>query len=225
MPAMADTISISDFLGADGVERWRVLSDGACAFYPTSDFAESTRFVEALGGIEGIGAHPPRVDVRHDGVTVWFITKRAEGYGLSRADLELARAVDRLATAHGLTADPSGVQSLLVIPGGPDTSTILPFWRAILGYEPRIDSPEEDLVDPHDRDAALWLEQMDEPRGDGKGAIHVAVWVPEEQARARVEAAVAAGGRVVYDEQAPSWVTLEDPAGNQADVATIARPD
>lgn len=51
-------------------------------------------------------------------------------------------------------------------------------------------------VDPHDRDAAFWFEQMDQPRADGKGAIHVAVWVPDEQAQSRIDAAVAAGGRV-----------------------------
>ena len=95
----------------------------------------------------------------------------------------------------------------------------MPFWRAILGYEPRIDSPDEDLVDPHDRDAAFWFEQMDEPKADGKGAIHVVVSVPIEQAQARIDAALAAGGRIVYDANAPEWWTLEDPAGNQADIA------
>jgi 4a-hydroxytetrahydrobiopterin dehydratase len=62
--------------------------------------------------------------------------------------------VGRIASDHGLTADPSAIQSLLLIPGAPDRSAIMPFWQAILGYEPRIDSPDEDLVDPHDRSAA-----------------------------------------------------------------------
>ena len=53
-----------------------------------------------------------------------------------------------------------------------------------------------DVVDPRDRNPAFWFEQMDEPRGDGGGAIHVGVWVPYEQARARVDAALAAGGRL-----------------------------
>lgn len=37
-----------------------------------------------------------------------------------------------------------------------------------------------------------------------------AVWVPHDQAEARVAAALAAGGRVVYDAQAPTWWTLAD---------------
>ena len=61
---------------------------------------------------------------------------------------------------------------------------------------------------------------MDQPRPDGSGAIHVAIWVPYEQAEARIAAALAAGGRMVRDEFAPSWWTLADAAGNEADIAT-----
>jgi 4a-hydroxytetrahydrobiopterin dehydratase len=92
----------------------------------------------------------------------------------------------------------------------------------VLGYDRRADSPDEDLVDPNDRGAAFWFEAMDEPRGDGGGAIHIAVWVPEEQAEARVAAALAAGGRIVRDDRAPMWWTLADAAGNEADVATTS---
>ncbi len=101
----------------------------------------------------------------------------------------------------------------------------MPFWRAVLGYEPRRDSPNEDLVDPRDRGVPFWFEQMNEPRADGGGAIHIAIWVPYEQAEARVAAALAAGGRLVRDEFAPSWWTLADAAGNEADIATVKGRD
>ena len=52
------------------------------------------------------------------------------------------------------------------------------------------------------------------------GAIHVVVSLPYEQAQTRIDAALAAGGRIVYDANAPEWWTLEDPAGNQADIAS-----
>ena len=96
----------------------------------------------------------------------------------------------------------------------------MPFWQAALGYEPRPDSPDEDLVDPRDRGPAFWFERMEEPRPGGGGAIHVVVWVPHEQAQARIAAALAAGGRMVRDENAPSWWTLADAAGNEVDIAT-----
>jgi 4a-hydroxytetrahydrobiopterin dehydratase len=217
---MSEDISGKDFLAAEGLEGWRIISDGACAFYPTPSFGASTKLVDGIGGIGGIDEHPPKLDVRHDGVTVRFLTKRAEGFRLTTTDLELAQAVSRVATERGLAADPAAIQSLIVIPGATDRSAIMPFWQAILGYQPRIDSPDEDLADPHERDAAFWFEEMDEPRADGKGAVHVAVFVPIEQAQARIDAAIAAGGRMVHDANAPEWWTLEDPAGNQADIAS-----
>ncbi len=66
---------------------------------------------------------------------------------------------------------------------------------------------------------------MEDARPDGGGAIHVAVWVPHEQAEARVAAALAAGGRLVRDADAPAWWTLADAAGNEADIATTLGRD
>ncbi len=80
-------------------------------------------------------------------------------------------------------------------------------------------------MDPRSRGPSFWFEAMDEPRPDGGGAIHVAIWVPYEQAEARVAAALAAGGRLVRDEFAPAWWTLADAAGNEADIATTMSRD
>jgi len=63
---------------------------------------------------------------------------------------------------------------------------------------------------------------MEETRPDGGGAVHVAVWVPAEQAEERVAAALAAGGRVVRDRFSPAWITLADTAGNELDISTIS---
>ena len=43
--------------------------------------------------------------------------------------------------------------------------------------------------------------------------------------RAAMAAALAAGGRMVRDEFAPSWWTLADAAGNEADIATVMGRD
>jgi len=220
-----DGITVGEFREADGAENWRVLAEGACAFFRTGSFAESARLVDAMSRLEGVADHPPDVDVRRDGVTVRLITIADDWYGPSRRDLDLARRISATAKALGFAADPSALQSFLVIPGAPDTADVMPFWRAILGYEPRDDSPDEDLVDPHMRGPSFWFEPMDEPRPDGGGAIHVAVWVPPEEAEARVAAALAAGGRLVRDQFAPSWWTLADAAGNEADIATTTGRD
>jgi 4a-hydroxytetrahydrobiopterin dehydratase len=118
-----------------------------------------------------------------------------------------------------VAADPSAVQTVqltidaLVIP------EVLPFWRAVLGYQERGDSPEEDLVDPRGRGPSVWFQQMDAPRPQ-RNRIHVDVWVPHDQAEARVAAALATGGRLATDEHAPAWWVLADPEGNEVDVAT-----
>jgi 4a-hydroxytetrahydrobiopterin dehydratase len=49
--------------------------------------------------------------------------------------------------------------------------------------------------------------------------------VPHDVAEARVAAAVAAGGRVVFDRFAPAWWTLADPEGNEVDIATWQNRD
>jgi 4a-hydroxytetrahydrobiopterin dehydratase len=222
---MTEKITPQGFRDSDGVEDWRVLSEGACAYFRTGSFAVGGRFAEAVGRLEGLDDHHAAIDVRGDGVTVRLLTVTEDYWGMSDRDVALARAVSSIAREQGLTAEPSAVQTFLVIPGAPDTSAVMPFWRAVLGYEPRSDSPDEDLVDPHGLGPGFWFEPMDEPRGDGGGAIHVAVWVPHEEAEARVAAAVAAGGRIVRDGFAPAWWTLADPAGNEADIATTMGRD
>lgn len=216
----ADYISARAFHEAEGVADWRVVGDGACAFFRTASIAQSAGLVQAIAAVDGVADHPPAVDVRHDGVTVRLITIEDAYFGMSARDVAIARRISAAAGELGLAADPSVIQSVLIVPGAPDTSAVMPFWQAVLGYERRHDTPDEDLIDPRDRGPAFWFEPMDEPRADGGGAIHVAIWMPYEQAEARLEAALAAGGRLVRDSFAPSWWTLADAAGNEADIAT-----
>lgn len=222
---MTDQMSPQQFHEAEGVEDWRVIGDGACAYFRTGTFAAGARLVQAISDLPGVEDHPPDVDLRPDGVTVRLITYTDDYYGMSRRDVELARQISAAALDLDLAADPAAVQSMLVIPGALAAAEVMPFWRAVLGYEPRRDSPDEDLVDPRGRLPGFWFEEMLEARLDGGGAIHVAVWVPYEQAEARVAAALAAGGTLVRDANAPAWWTLADPAGNEADIATTRARD
>ena len=222
---MSRNISPKQFRESEGVEDWRVLGDGANAYFQTGSFAGGARLVQAISTLPGVDELQPEVDLRNDGVTVRMLTIAEDYAGMRQPHLELARKISAAARKLGLSADPSKVQSLLVIPGATDRAKVMPFWRAALGYEPRRDSPAEDLVDPRSRGTPFWFEQMKEPRNDGGGAIHIAVWVPFEQAEARIAAALAAGGRLVRDTFAPSWWTLADPAGNEVDIATTKGRD
>jgi 4a-hydroxytetrahydrobiopterin dehydratase len=221
---MTEHITARQFHADSSLAEWRVIGDGACTFFRTRSFVESARLIQAISELPGLENHTPDVDLRHDGVTVRLITITDDYYGMSQRDVELARQISAAARRLGVSGDPSLVQSLLVIPGASITAEVMPFWRAVLGYEPRGDTPDEDLVDPRSRGPAFWFERMRESR-QGGGAIHIAIWVPPEQAEARVAAALAAGGHLVRDQFAPAWWTLADAAGNEADIATTLTRD
>ncbi|MER5637535.1 VOC family protein [Kitasatospora sp. NPDC002227] len=193
---------------------WRVLGEGGCAYFRTGSFAEGARFVQEVAQLSGPA---PDVDLRPDGVTVRLVTVTEEYYGLTEAHLELAREISALAEKLGLRADPAAVQGVQVTLDALGDG-VLPFWRALLGYELRAGSPE-DLIDPRRRGAPFYFQQMDEPRPQ-RNRVHVDVWLPYDQAEARIAAALAVGGRLVTDEHAPGYWVLADPEGNEACVGT-----
>jgi 4a-hydroxytetrahydrobiopterin dehydratase len=221
---MNDGISARDFGQTRGTEDWRVVGDGAGAVFATGAFRAATRLAAAIGGLEGIEDHAPDIDVRDGDVHVRLLTWSDDWYGMSRRDVELAARISALAREHGATSRPDRMQSVLVIVESIHNQDVMPFWKALLDYDYRPDSASEDLVDPRRRGPAFWFEEVREPH-DVRNGIHVAVWVPIEEAEARVAAALAAGGRLVDDSTAPSGWLLADAMGNEADVASIAGRD
>jgi 4a-hydroxytetrahydrobiopterin dehydratase len=214
---MTERITPRQFHEAVGVEDWRVLGDGACTYFRTGSFEVGARLVQAIAGLGGFDDHHPDVDLRYEGVTVRLITMTDGSYGLSERDVELARQISAVARDLGTPADPS-VQSLEIAIDALVRPEVMPFWRAVLGYRDRGDG-DDNLIDPRGRGPLFWFQQMDAPRPQ-RNRIHIDVWVPHDQAEERVAAAIAAGGVLVTDEHAPSWWTLADAEGNEADVCT-----
>jgi 4a-hydroxytetrahydrobiopterin dehydratase len=221
---MTDRILSRQFHATAGAEAWRVLPEGAYAFFRTESFPASIRFVDAIRDLVGDG-DAPDVDIRGDGVTVLIRAFKGLEFGLVRTDLDRALAISTMARDAGLNAEPAAIQSLSIIPGATDRREIMPFWQGVLGYDPRPDSPDGDLVDRHARLAPFWFEEMDQLRPDGAGTIHIVVWVPWDQAESRIAAGLAAGGRVVRHNVEEGFWTLADPAGNEVDIATTSAPD
>ncbi|CAA9585655.1 MAG: hypothetical protein AVDCRST_MAG88-3902, partial [uncultured Thermomicrobiales bacterium] len=50
---MTDRLSPQQFHETEGVEDWRVLGDGACAYFRTGSFAAGARLVQAIGALPG----------------------------------------------------------------------------------------------------------------------------------------------------------------------------
>jgi 4a-hydroxytetrahydrobiopterin dehydratase len=192
---------------------WRVVRNDACTHFRTGSFAEGLALVDAIGRLADAADHHPDVDLRSEGVTVRL---RSGGDGrLSERDVALARQISAAARERDVPIDLTGLQSIQVAIDALVIPDVLPFWRAVLGYR-KVD--DEDLVDPLSQGPPFWFQQMDAPRPQ-RNRIHIDVYVPHDQAEARIAAALAAGGHLVSDANAPEWWTLADAEGNEVDVA------
>ena len=192
---------------------WRVVRDAASTHFRTGSFAAGLALVDAIGTLAEAANHHPDVDLRYHGVTVRLKT-HSEG-GLTERDVALARQISDAARELGVPVDLSGLQMVQVAIDALVIPDVMPFWRAVLGYEQEDD---EDVADPDAQGPPFWFQQMDAPRPQ-RNRIHIDLYVPHDQAEARVAAALAAGGHVVSDENAPGWWTLADAEGNEVDVA------
>jgi 4a-hydroxytetrahydrobiopterin dehydratase len=218
-------INARQFHEADGVADWRVVGEGACAYFRTVSFAAGAQLVQAISDLPGVEHHPPAVDLRFSGVTVRLITITPGYYGLGERDLTLARQISAAARKLGIPADPSRVQNVQFAINTLVGPQVLPFWRAVLDYQDRGDDPGE-LIDPRARGPLVYYQHMGAPPDapQPQRGLHVDLWIAHDQAQARIAAALAAGGRLVTERCAPSWSTLEDIEGNRVCVCTWVPP-
>jgi 4a-hydroxytetrahydrobiopterin dehydratase len=164
-----------------------------------------------------------RLDVRADRVIASLQTA-AVGW-VTKRDVELAQRISAVAAELRLeTTSGAGGRSVQVLEIGIDTldaAAIRPFWQAVLGYadEPGRSGPWDALVDPRGQGPAVWFQRMDAPRPQ-RNRIHLDVSVPHDEAEPRIEAALAAGGRVIRDAEAPAFWVLADAEGNEACITT-----
>jgi len=183
-----------------------------------------------------------RLDVRADRVILALQTA-AVGWVTER-DVELARNIStmvdgiRLETVSGVDGDGDGdgddgdgdgdgsgrgraVQVLEIGIDALDAGAVRPFWRAVLGYvdEAGRSGPWDGLIDPLGQGPTVWFQRMDAPRPQ-RNRIHFDVSVPHDEAESRIQAALAAGGTLVSDAEAPSFWVLADAEGNEACITT-----
>ncbi|WP_051681811.1 VOC family protein [Cellulomonas sp. HZM] len=209
---MGERLDVKQFSGAVEGDDWRVVYGGATAFFETGSFARGLALVQEIGALAEQANHHPDVDLRYPCVVVR--TTSHDVGGLTERDVALASGISAAAARLGIEARPRRVQALQLAVDVMDVAAVLPFWTAVLGYDER----DEVLRDPAAIGPRVWFQQMDEPR-EQRNRIHLDLAIGREEALARVEAAVAAGGHVVTDRYAPHWWTLADPEGNEVDVA------
>jgi len=204
-----------EFLSANGVDDWVVLHGGPTAVFRVGSLVEAAQLAEAVAAVPGLEPNTV-MNVARDHLTV-RLTR--EMWGTEARHVEVARAISAVARERGASAERGAVQEVqLAISARPDEID-LPFWRAVLGYAPM---HEDNAIDPLGHGSTVWMQDLD-PERRLRHAMHVDVSVAREHAEARLAAALAAGGRIVDDSEAPAWWTLSDRAGNKVDIA--AWPD
>jgi hypothetical protein len=155
------------------------------------------------------------VDARPDRVV--FTLQSVQHAAVTTLDVELAL---RISATAGFATVPA-VQTLEIAIDALDIAAIRPFWKAVLGYtdETGADGPKDPIIDPVWQSPAIWFQQMDEPRPQ-RNRIHFDICVPHDEAPRRLEAALAAGGRLVSATRAPAFWVLADLEGNEVCITT-----
>ena len=199
-----------------GLDDWRKLAQALHARFLTGDFVTGLKFVTAVTEAAEQANHHPDVTLTYPFVDVKLISHDVSQ--VTQRDIDLARRISEIAGEQEIGAKPGAVTELELALDTADLTAVGPFWAALLTGSP--DSLiGDDVVDPSGRVPLLWFQHTD-AHETPRQRFHIDLWVPHDVAEGRIAAAVSAGGRVVDDENAPSFVVLADPEGNKACVCT-----
>lgn len=198
-------------------DGWAHLVGGLQTRIRTQDFATGLSLVNAVGSAAEEMNHHPDLDLRYTHVDV-RLTSHDSG-GVTERDIQLARTISSMAAEWGAEVECATVSRLELGLDTPAMESVLPFWSAVLAMEPSGPGEYDDEVrDPFGVLPTVWFQRSgdEEPRQ----RWHSDVWVDPAQVQPRIEAAVAAGGTVVSDADAPSFWVLADPEGNRVCLCT-----
>lgn len=201
-----------EFLQAEGLDDWVVLHGGATAVFRVESMPDAARLAGAVAAIPGLDGRS-LMTVAVDRLTV-RLTR--DVWELETSHIEAARAVSEVARSRGAVPDRSAVQEVQLAIAAQSDAIDVGFWRAVLGYTGTADDA---AADPLGHGSTVWMQELD-PGKPLRHAMHVDVSLAREEAEARLEAALAAGGRIVDDSNAPRWWTLSDSAGNRVCIAS-----
>jgi 4a-hydroxytetrahydrobiopterin dehydratase len=209
---MAETLKRSEILEQQP-DGWHVMLGAIEAVYATGDFATGLAFVNRIGAEAEAADHHPDITLTYPTVHIRLLSH--DSGGVTGRDIALATRISDIAAELGVDATPEKVSRIEIGLDAHDRPAVGAFWAAVLGYE--VD--DLDIVDPQGRQVTLWLQETDS-HDEPRQRFHVDVTVPPDQARPRIDAALAAGGTLVSEEHAPAFIVLADPEGNKVCVCT-----
>lgn len=217
---MADDLLSGDDIAQLGLDDWRSMYGALEARFVTGDFVTGLRLVAAIGAVAEAAGHHPEIELRSEYVNVLLTSHDAGGKTLR--DVDLARRITAAAADLGVASEPALVQRPELALDTWDVDEIRPFWAAVLQAEARGD---DEVVDPLHRTPTIWFQRC-EPHDEPHQRWHLDLRVPPDVVHDRIEAAVAAGGTLVSDAEAPRFWVLADPQGNKICLCThVTRSD
>jgi 4a-hydroxytetrahydrobiopterin dehydratase len=201
---------------AAGLTDWRQLFEALRTRFKTGGFNQGLELVTRIAELADEADHHPDVDLCYPHVNVAIFSH--DVFAVTARDIDLARAISAAAAELGIEADPTANAVVEIALDTWDHTEIKPFWAAVLGL---VDSPETDraVYDPSGSQPTLWF-QRTTPHAEPRQRFHLDIRVPPEVADARIAAALAAGGVLVSDAQAPRFTVLADAQGNKVCVTT-----
>lgn len=202
----------------EGTDDWRLVF-AAVAAYRVEDPAQALDLVEQVAALADEAGLPLGVDVR-PGLVV--LDSGKDRWEMDAGYEVLAARVQSVVRGLRLRADPAVARFVQVGIDAVDIPAVRAFWAAALGYDQDPREGVTDLVHPDQLTVPVFLQDMDaddHERRAQRNRVHLDVFVADDQARSRVDAALAAGGRITYDAEAPAWWTLADPEGNEVCIA------
>lgn len=200
-----------------GLDDWRKLAQALHARYRTGDFSAGAAFIAAVAEAAGAADHHPDLTLTYGAVDVSLCTHE-DGWWVTQKDIDLARRISEIARERGLEAEPTAVTQVELALDTAHVDRVAPFWSVLLTGSPD-HVVHDSVLDPTGRVPALWFQDTDEHETP-RQRWHLDVWLAAEVAAERIRAAVAVGGSVVDDSEAPSFTVLADVDGNKACVCT-----
>jgi 4a-hydroxytetrahydrobiopterin dehydratase len=211
-----EKLSTQEILGA-GLDDWRKLAQALHARYRIADFRAGAAFVAAVAEAAEAASHHPDLKMT-DGVVDVSLCTHEDGLWVTQKDIDMAQQISQIARQNGLEPEPTAMAQLEIALDTANEDGVAPFWSVLLTGSPG-NKIYDSVFDPTGRVPGLWFQGTGEHETP-RQRWHFDLWLAPEVAQERILAAVAQGGSVVDDSQAPSFTVLADPDGNRVCVCT-----
>lgn len=198
-----------------GLTGWVRLATGIHTRVETGRFTTGAELLAAITQVAEKANHHPDVTLRYPTLDVMLISHDVGE--VTDRDVSMAQQIEQLVAERGLSLNPNAVMQVELGLDTTDGPQLAPFWHAILGYAD--DDRTDEVLDLDTSGPTIWFQGTD-AHDEPRQRWHPDIWVSASEAKRRTEAAIEAGGRLVDDSEAPSFVVLADPDGNRVCLCT-----